>query len=140
MGWQDRDWAKFDEAEWNDLLGGGTTTLPPPHLSAERTRRRPLIGAVLTVVTLVSFAGTVGVDAFHRLGTHGPSVSATAPPLNVVAIHWRDSDVSPAPSSGRICVSDTRLGEVCADYVAGEKPADVLTRRIESLGGSVRSG
>jgi hypothetical protein len=51
----------------------------------------------------------------------------------------RSSDTVPAAHSGRICVTDPQHGRMCASYVVGERPADTLTRRIESLGLRVES-
>jgi hypothetical protein len=45
----------------------------------------------------------------------------------------------PAARAGRICVTDPNHGQICASYVVGERPADTLTRRIESFGLSVAS-
>ena len=158
MGWRDRDWAKFDDDEWRAFLGAGgqrysaTSSTPvtspssTPHPAAvigplkARARRSRSAGAVVVVAALVSFGATVGVDAFHRVANDVRATSPAAPSPNVVRIRWRPGDVAPAQTAGRICVDDARLGEVCADYVAGEKPADVLTRHLQSLGASVQSG
>jgi hypothetical protein len=61
------------------------------------------------------------------------------PPSKVIAIRWRTRDLAPAPSAGRICVTDPRHGRICASYVVGERPADTLTREIESRGLRVES-
>lgn len=75
-------------------------------------------------------------------GSHpsvGPGPVVPPPDSKLVLIRWRNSDLSPAASAGRICVTDQRHGRICASYVIGERPADTLTRRIESLGLHVQS-
>jgi len=60
-------------------------------------------------------------------------------PSDLISIRWRSTDLAPAPAAGRICLTNSRHGRICASYVVGERPADTLTRRIESLGLRVES-
>jgi hypothetical protein len=80
------------------------------------------------------------------LGSVMPFVSRPAakpvivePPSKVIGIRWRTTDLAPAAQAGRICVTAQAHGRICASYVVGERPADTLTRRIESLGLRVES-
>jgi hypothetical protein len=61
------------------------------------------------------------------------------PPADVVGVRWRPQDLAPAANAGRICVTDTRHGQICASFVVGERPADNLTREIERRGLKVQS-
>jgi hypothetical protein len=78
-------------------------------------------------------------SAVARSSVPSPVSNPAEPKSDVISIHWGPSDVAPASSAGRICVTMSEHGRVCASYVAGEKPADTLTRRLESLGLRVES-
>jgi|SRR5579862_5104587 len=161
MGWRDRDWAKFTDDERAALFGSrsGGRALPPTTEGVRRgvSRRRQRVGewtlATFVAVGLVAFA----YDHFHRgqrvqsvslrpvlpLVTPSPRVktkTVTLPrPRDVVAIRWRTQDLAPAAQAGRICVTDSQNGRICASYVIGERPADTLTREIEAKGLRVES-
>jgi hypothetical protein len=120
VGWRDRDWGKFDEAEWESFVGPTT----PPHRRTSQTSALVVVAAALSLAGMVFFHAT-RVD---RIRIHAPS--------NVVRINWTAADRAPASRAGRICV--TNHEKICAAYVAGERPADVLTRQLELDGFSVR--
>jgi hypothetical protein len=71
-----------------------------------------------------------------QLTSHRPRLSDPGGTLTVV---WRPTDLLPAAHAGRICVTDSRHGRVCASFVIGERPADNLTREIERRGLHVQS-
>ena len=58
---------------------------------------------------------------------------------NTVPLRWRSTELGPARSAGHICVTDAHHGKICATFVAGERPADALTREIERRGWHVQS-
>lgn len=62
-----------------------------------------------------------------------PAIQTSTSPSKTLNIRWRRSDLAPAANAGRICVTSKAHGRICASYVVGERPADNLTRRIESL-------
>jgi hypothetical protein len=126
MGWCDRDWAKFNDDEWDALTSG-----PAPTGHSRRTR------AITLLAALVSLVATAVVLAVH-FGAKGPPPAAPARQSSV-AVQWSPTDLSLATTSGRICLTDPRRGSFCATYTAGERPADALTRRIEDAGLVVRN-
>ncbi|HZU21090.1 MAG TPA: hypothetical protein VE982_07700 [Gaiellaceae bacterium] len=129
MGWRDRDWAKFDDDEWSELV----------HASAP-ARRKPR-----TRVTVMSTSLVVGVAAsaaatFLLHANHVVSLELVpATPPNVVGVEWRNVDLTPASTAGRICIPTPKERRICATYAIGEKPADALTRRLRANGLTVRS-
>jgi hypothetical protein len=134
VGWRERDWAKFDDGEVRSLLG-------PAHAPRRQVR------AVTLLAVAISAVGIVFVTHLHELGGPGhaaarvltPEPRVVGPPTDLIRIRWSSSDTVPAAHSGRICVTDPQHGRMCASYVVGERPADTLTRRIESLGLRVES-
>ncbi len=114
--------------------------------------RLALVATAGCVVTAVVFAWPhLHLGTPHRIVVIGdgvtglktasppPAPAIVNPPADLISIRWGASELAPAASAGRICVHDARHGTICASYVAGEKPADNLTRRIESLGLRVQS-
>jgi hypothetical protein len=95
----------------------------------------------------ISAVGIIFVTHLHDLGGPGhaaarvltPARGVVASPADVIRIRWSSADTVPAANAGRICVTEERHGRICASYVVGERPADTLTRRIESLGLRVES-
>ena len=59
------------------------------------------------------------------------------PDPNVIRIRWRAHDLKYAKGPGRICLTDAVHGRICAAYLSGGVPADLLTRKIRSMGLSV---
>jgi hypothetical protein len=104
--------------------------------------RHAISGSVLLAACVTGSA--ILLSGHIHLTSHSvvPSVGAPAvaqPPGNVVGVRWRPQDLAPAPNAGRICVTDSRHGQICASYVIGERPADTLTREIERRGLRVQS-
>ena len=71
-------------------------------------------------------------------------VIGRAPPVQpgvVASIRWRPQDLTPATAPGQICVNVERSfqGQFCTTFAAGQRPADILTRTIESHGVAVHS-
>ncbi|HEY6960595.1 MAG TPA: hypothetical protein VI408_01760 [Gaiellaceae bacterium] len=126
MGWQDRDWGKFSHDEWDDYVATKTAT----------PRRTPRAAALVVAAAAISGAAMFLLHQGHAAPIRLPQ----APPANVVDVRWRDTDVAPASTAGRICLTDAPRGQICATYTVGEKPADVLTRQLNAQGLSVRSG
>jgi hypothetical protein len=161
VGWRERDWARFNDGERRALFGaGGREALPPsaegrdhpgfaplPRTSRTRTRsghatRNAVSGSVLLAACITGAAIFVSGHIHLASQVHAPLSTApriVQPPINVVGIRWRPRDLAPAPTAGRICVTDPRHGQICASYVIGERPADTLTREIERRGLHVRS-
>lgn len=155
MGWRERDWAKFTEKEWKAYAGSSAGG------SGSRMPRRAVgwgalaCGAVIVAILFWpqvkrevnrlsrASAGSVsrapGLAISPVLPIPAPSPPASHENNKLVRIHWRTSDLAQAAQAGRICLTDRRHGRICASYVVGERPADTLTRRIESLGLDVQS-
>jgi hypothetical protein len=122
---------------------------------ARRRSERLVRAARILLASLVGFAAVftlyVERDRLPSLNANGKNaqrlhisplpLSVAAPPVDpkLMTIRWRTRDLAPAANAGRICVTDKRHGRICASYVVGERPADNLTRRIESLGFRVES-
>jgi hypothetical protein len=151
MGWRERDYARFTKQEWNAYTGHSA---PDPSRRARSlsSRKQPVGTSLLAAVAISAIAtvlfGWGHIPSFlHSPALHinSPALVATphgpAPPARskVIGIRWRTMDLAPAAQAGRICVTDPSHGRICASYVVGERPADTLTRRIESLGLSVES-
>jgi len=101
--------------------------------AAARWRLRAAGLAVLCValIGVVAFAvGHVGLSSRHA----GVDEAAALPSPDLVRLRWRPDELRPAPSAGRICVSDAAHGRICASFVAGERPAVGLTHEIERRG------
>jgi hypothetical protein len=154
MGWRERDWAKFTPEEFDAIYGGGAS--PPLRSSSSRTRvgsgGRILGGSAAGVVVifaallLTGHLKTPGADPAVKPGLQlnlNPlaPVKVPAPPQDpsLIRIRWRAADLAPAPYAGSICVTDPRHGRICSSYVAGERPADTLARRLLELGLEVES-
>jgi hypothetical protein len=151
VGWRERDYARFTKQEWNAYTGhsarGSSNSV---HRSS--SRRQP-VGLSLLVAVAVSVAATVffgrshlttllnapATDISSPAFSSTPGVPAAPASSKLIAIRWRTTDLAPAAQAGRICVTDPRHGRICASYVLGERPADTLTRRIQSLGLRVQS-
>jgi hypothetical protein len=74
MGWQDRDWAKFNEDELKAIYGGGGRRQPPAEGGGPEPGRR-VSGAIIGgVVVLV--AALTGAYALGRPATSSPSLVA----------------------------------------------------------------
>jgi hypothetical protein len=73
------------------------------------------------------------------LNTAAPSVIETQPSANTISVRWRPSDLAPATTAGRICLTTEATARLCASYALGEKPADALTRELERRGLRVES-
>jgi hypothetical protein len=140
MGWRDRDWAKFDEGELKSFLG-------PASAPTRRRSNRRVVGGATLLAAGISAVAIIFTAHVHDLGEPGhaaahvlsPAPAVVAPSTDVVRIRWSPAETAPASNAGRICVTDARHGRICASYVVGERPADTLTRRIESLGLRVES-
>ena len=134
MGWRDRDWAKFDEDEWSSLVRA-----PAPRPK----RARPRVATATASTSLFVAVAVSGVLALAIHLAHGNALPVgPAPPVpkkRVVVVHWREADVLPAATAGRICITPRGRGRVCASYARGEKPADVLTRELRLFGLDVLS-
>jgi hypothetical protein len=169
VGWRQRDWARFNDDERRAFFGSGASRGPEPAGKTSRTprlgstrgmsparRRFNEIGAVLLLCLLGAYLVTIvrhrhvgGMspaksyvfgEAGIPLKTAAPTRTVSVPPpAKLIAIRWRPTDLAPAANAGRLCVTDPRHGKICASYVVGERPADNLTRRIESLGYHVQS-
>lgn len=154
MSWRDRDYARLTGDERRALFGSSA----PSNNSRARSnpagyRRRRRSSPTLLLAVAISAAAAVAGHRYLRIPLHLPhpatepqATSAIPSPTSapearskMVSIHWRRSDIAPAATAGRICVTMTQHGRVCATYVAGEKPADTLTRRLTSLGLQVHS-
>jgi hypothetical protein len=168
VGWRERDWAKFNDDERRALFGGGQRGLPPsdegaayrptsvsPAPRRRITKRRHRLGEWTLAALLLLGLFAFGYDHLHPahriqsltlspvspLSTAVPKTKTVvvAPPSDLVSIRWRATDLAPAAAAGRICLTDSRHGRICASYVVGERPADTLTRRMEGLGLRVES-
>jgi hypothetical protein len=160
VGWRERDYARFTKKEWASYLGGDDPGRPPgPGHGSNRgggSFWNQQIGwpvLLAAVVSLVAFLGWGHIESFLGLRVrtapslplpqaatlHPPSNIPPSESVNLVRIRWQTSDLAPAPAAGRVCVTDVLHGRICASYVGGERPADTLTRRIESLGLRVES-
>src|SRR3954451_20776649 len=119
VAWRDRDWARFDDDEWAALT---TAAVAAPRRRTARTAGRVVLAAG------ISLAATLFLHSAHAPDVRIPA----APPANAMSIRWRTSDLVPAATAGRICVTNNRRGRLCASYAPGEKPADALTRQLAS--------
>jgi hypothetical protein len=158
VGWREREYAKLRDDERRALFGsGGTTTHATPRRAGRTAGTATLLVALAASAIAVAF-GTdhlqIGIHLPHAAQhaasaaapSHSASSSAGGPATPVtrgrsktVLIRWRRSDIAPAPTAGRICVTMREHGRVCATYALGEKPADVLTRRLRAAGLRVES-
>ena len=132
VGWRDRDWGKFDDGEWDSYVA---SKAPRPG----GTRRTAAGGMALLLAVGLSAAGYF---VLHTEPVKHSVISLPirrAAPTEVIGIRWSESDLAPAATAGRICVTDPAHGRICAAYALGEKPADALTRQLAALGLSVRS-
>jgi hypothetical protein len=159
MSWRDRDYARFSDEERRALFGGGRShDAPGAGRLTHGASHRSASPAVLLAAGVSVVAVILGHQLLHipiRLTTHAPTpvapppvrltpsvaehVPSVASPPGVVSIRWRLRDLAPAGSAGRICITVPAHGRVCASFAVGEKPADALARRIESLGVRVQS-
>jgi hypothetical protein len=124
MSWRDRDWAKFDEDEWNEIV---QTT---PASSGRRTTGVTLVAVLLSALALA-------VGAFVHLRPSAPRAHTPTQPINAISINWAPASLAVAATGGQICVTDPRYGQICSAYVAGQRPADALTQTIARRGLSV---
>jgi hypothetical protein len=133
VGWRERDWARFNDDERDALLRPGAT------LRARHTTRNAVSGSVLLAACITGAA--ILLSGHLHLSSHvqPPPARVVQPPADVVGIRWRPTDLAPAANAGRICVTDSRHGRICAGYVIGERPADTLTREVERRGLRVQS-
>jgi hypothetical protein len=144
VGWRDRDWAKFTDDEWNRIVGTrradpirSTTTVAGTPAVAPAGRSPQASTITLFAAALSLLATILGMLVHFRTVIHLPAKSPA--PANLVNVHWRASDLSPATTPGQICVATSTLGRVCASYSAGERPADALDARLRAAGATVRS-
>jgi hypothetical protein len=140
------------------LAHRSSPALPRPHrTSAQRrpiSRRRQKVGEGALTVLLALGALAFAYDHLHTTSPSQPLALSPVlplgsvpvakpvvvePPSKVIGIRWRTTDLAPAAQAGRICVTASAHGRICASYVVGERPADTLTRRIEGLGLSFES-
>jgi hypothetical protein len=85
----------------------------------------------LALVGVVAFlVAHVGLTSRHS----GVDEAAALPRPDVVRLRWRPDELRAAPSAGHICVTDATHGRICASFVAGERPAEGLTREIQRRG------
>ena len=137
MGWRERDYARLDDRERDALIGA------PGLLRRGGTAGRIVGGGALLAIA-ISAGALVVSDKIH-LSTHvgRPGRTVTLPPVspppNVLRVHWRVSELSPAAGAGRLCIDPPSHARVCASYVVGEKPADALTRALNTAGIRVES-
>jgi hypothetical protein len=129
VGWRDRDWAKFDDGEWSTLV----------HAPAPVRRRPSRPVAVASSSVFLAVAASAAATFLLHLGHADKLPAVRTTPSNVLTVHWRTQDLAPASTAGRVCLTSTRHGRICASYAIGEKPADALTRRLEAAGFEVRS-
>lgn len=152
MGWRERDYARFTTKEWNSYTGQGETTSRPSSARGPSRSFRPqhagssLFAAVAVSAAASVFFGWSHITSFLRspvthFSASGSNLTVPGPPgaSKVIGIRWSTTDLAPAAQAGRICVTAAAHGRICASYVVGERPADTLTRRIESLGLQVES-
>ncbi len=152
MGWRERDYARFTRKEWHDYTGRGETASRGSSSSPKSSSflRQPVGWPLMAAVSISVVASVVFGWGHITSLVGGPTSTAQslanpAPGLlpvvgsKVIGIRWRTTDLAPATQAGRICVTATEHGRICASYVVGERPADTLTRRIESLGLRVES-
>lgn len=133
MGWREREWAKFTDDEWHQILGPRRDVAAPPPLRTTATlapRRFPAVTLLAALVTLLATALAVLVHL--RTTAHVPSQPAA--PTHVLHVHWRASDLAPAAGPGRICIDAPALGHVCSSYAAGMRPADALSSLLRASG------
>jgi hypothetical protein len=156
MGWRERDYARFTNKEWNSYVGrgdGGQVSRPSSPGRRSSPLRQPVGWPLLAAVGIsaLSFFGWGHISSYLNPSPDAvssqasaavqpaPTPAVPAPDGKVISIRWNNTDLAPAPQAGRICVRDANHGQICASYVIGERPADTLTRRIESLGFGVAS-
>jgi hypothetical protein len=128
----------------------------PIRRSRQHTSPAVLLAAAVSLAAVIFTGYATNVPLLHDLLTPSlsrvraphvvapptgptPSAGVVAPPTNLVGIHWRPQDVARAANAGRICVTATGHGPICASYVVGERPADNLTRELERRGLKVQS-
>jgi hypothetical protein len=148
-----------DEGRAHTALASRPAPRVPPSRSRGLTSDTVLLAALVSLGALIFVGYTKNVTGIHELVTwplrsHSargagavtlppansvPSRQTVSPPADVVGVHWRPQDLAPAANAGRICVTDTRHGQICASFVVGERPADNLTREIERRGLRVQS-
>jgi hypothetical protein len=140
VGWREREYARFRADERRVLYGSGSDA-DGFRTPVERRRVAGRGAAGLLVALAISAVTTAVSLGYLRLPAHGTAAAVVRPalPRDVVRIRWRTTDITPAATGGRICISMNRHGRVCAIYAVGEKPADVLMRRLASLGLRVES-
>jgi|SRR5579871_914489 len=68
-----------------------------------------------------------------------PPGAVALQPQNVLRVQWQRTQLAPAATAGRICITPPRHTQVCASYTIGEKPADALTRELQVVGIQVQS-
>jgi hypothetical protein len=151
VGWRERDYARFTKQEWDAYTGPsapGASRSGRPSSSRRHAVGTPLLAAVAVSAAATAFFGWGPITSYlHSPAPHisspalisTPRLPATPARSKVIGIRWRTTDLAPAGQAGRICVTDPSHGRICASYVVGERPADTLTRRIESLGLRVES-
>jgi hypothetical protein len=151
VGWRERDYARFTKQEWDAYTGH--TPVDRSRSGRRSSARGQPVGTSLLAAVAISAAATAlfgwgHITSFlnvHVRHLSSPaSISSSRVPARpatskVIGIRWRTEDLAPAAQAGRICVTDPNHGRICASYVVGERPADTLTRRIDSLGLSVQS-
>jgi len=134
--------------------GSGSNSRPRRRRGGGFMRALRLLG-ISVVATAIIFGGAivtgrVPTGTRHSSGLFPMPIAESAPqptpvitpvpqPTNVVGIRWRTIDLAPAAAAGRICVTDSQHGRTCASYVAGERPADTLSRELAARGLQVES-
>lgn len=157
VGWRERDYARFTKKEWSSYLGGDDLARPSNRRGGsggggsfwnQRVGWPLFLAAMVSGITFLAWGHIesllglrvpTAVSHFTPPATTPPPNVSPRQPSNLIRIRWRTQDLAPAAAAGRLCVTDTLHGRICANYVGGERPADTLTRRLQSLGLSVES-
>ena len=137
MGWQDRDWAKFNEDELRRLYGvtragGGASDCPPagpPDLlrpvAMPRGATRARVWGVIAVLVLV-----FGVFAYRHRETAAPPVAAPGEPV-LYGIRGTDTQVDPMLPGGTrtVCTEEgfaTGRGWACISWAVNDRDVPVV--------------
>src|SRR5579885_3431591 len=96
----------------------------PARGPARASTRTARIGGSVFTAAAASLVASLLLSGHLHIPAVGHRTAALPPvvlPLgNVIHVRWRAQDMAPAPNAGRICVTDSNRGRICAAYVVGE--------------------
>jgi hypothetical protein len=143
VGWRDRDYGKFTQEEWSGFTGPGASRSSGARrggFSGKQVGASTLLAALVSLGAFLVIHQRVGGLSLSSPGSpHAAAATRTVADPNMIRIRWRPHDLKYAERPGRICLADAAHGRICAAYLSGGVPADILTRKIRSMGLSVES-